>query len=88
MYPNYPNPFNPQTTITFDLMQSGLVQLKIYNIIGEEVKTLINNSMLPGNHQISWDGTDNVNKKVASGIYIYTLKMDNAIESHKMILLK
>ncbi len=88
LYQNYPNPFNPETTIAFDLMQLGLVQLKIYNVLGEEVKTLINLPMFQGYHKIKWDGTDNLNNKVASGIYIYTLKVDNYIQSNKMILLK
>jgi hypothetical protein len=88
LYPNYPNPFNPETTIAFDLVKSGPVELKIYNVVGEEVKTLINNSLLPGSYKIIWDGTDNSDQQVASGIYIYSLKTGNSVQSNKMVLLK
>lgn len=88
LYPNYPNPFNPVTTIAFDLVKSGQVELKIYNIVGEEIKTLINSSLLSGSYKINWNSTDNSNQLVSSGIYIYSLRTGNSVQSKKMLLLK
>ncbi len=86
---NYPNPFNPTTTITFQLPLDKRISLKVYDILGKEVKTLINNQDLKkGNHKVVWDGTDNFGAKVASGNYIYTLKYGNFTRSMKMTLLK
>jgi len=88
---NYPNPFNPTTTIKYSiphgLIPSGdegwLVQLSIYDILGREVKTIVNKQQKPGNHSIVFDATS-----LSSGIYFYTLKAGNFIETKKMIILK
>jgi len=86
---NYPNPFNPTTTITFQLPLDKRISLKIYDILGKEVKTLINDQEFKkGNNKVVWDGTDNFGSKVASGNYIYTLKYGNFTKSMKMTLLK
>jgi hypothetical protein len=71
---NYPNPFNPETTIAYQLPKSRFVTLKIYNILGQEIKTLINEEKDIGKHTALWDGTNNTGVKVASGIYIYRFK--------------
>ncbi len=86
---NYPNPFNPTTTIEFSLPLAKTISLKIYNTLGEEVKTLINNeSYLPGSHSVQWDGTDNFGNPVASGVYIYKLIFGNFFKSKKMMLVR
>ncbi len=80
---NYPNPFNPSTTIEFTLPKSEFVELKIYNILGEEVSTLISKKLNQGNHTYTFDG-----KNLASGIYYYQLMAGEYREVKKMILMK
>jgi hypothetical protein len=80
---NYPNPFNPSTTIGFNVPDQGNVSLIVYNILGIEVRTLVNEVMQPGFHTIRFDASD-----LASGIYFYELKMKNQIETKKMTFLK
>jgi hypothetical protein len=80
---NYPNPFNPSTTIEFSLPKSEYVELKVYNILGKEVSTLVSNKLNQGNHTYTFDG-----KNLASGIYYYQLVAENYREVKKMILLK
>lgn len=71
---NYPNPFNPSTTISYDIKGAQNVTLKIYNTLGQEVKTLVNTRQNAGNYKVQWDGKDNAGKSVASGVYIYRLE--------------
>ena len=85
---NYPNPFNPSTSIEFALPQSSNVTLKIYNSLGQEVVTLINHEMTAGFHTVSWNGRDNSNSQVSSGLYIYRLQAGNAVFSKKMTFVK
>lgn len=86
---NYPNPFNPTTTIKFALPLQKKISLKIYDILGKEVATLINNEVYEkGNFEVTWDGTNNNGFKVASGNYIATLNFGNYSKSVKMTLLK
>ena len=80
---NYPNPFNPSTTIDFSLPKSGFVSLKIFNPLGEEVKTLINSYKKKGNYSIKYDAG-----KLSSGIYLYRLSVEGFNSTKKMILLK
>ena len=80
---NYPNPFNPSTTIKYQIPQSGLVTLKIYDVLGREVKTLINGYKQSGTYQITFNGNG-----LASGIYFYRLDANNFISVKKMILMK
>ena len=84
---NYPNPFNAYTTINYSLTDSGDTILKIYNIKGGLIKTLVDTFQEGGEYSISWDGKNNHNKKVASGIYIYKLETNNFSETKKIILL-
>ncbi len=88
LYQNYPNPFNPYTKIEYQLPKITKVTLKIFNILGQEIKTLINQEQEPGNYQIMWDGTNNLGIKVSSGIYLYQFKADGFVQTKKMILLK
>ncbi|MCK4311616.1 MAG: agmatine deiminase family protein [Candidatus Cloacimonetes bacterium] len=86
---NYPNPFNPSTTIRFNTENTEKnTELIIYNIKGQKVKTLVNEKLDAGNHLVIWNGTDENNKLVSSGIYFYKLKTDNKELIRKMLLLK
>jgi len=85
---NYPNPFNPVTTIKYRLEESGRVRLTIYDELGREIRTLMDQRQNAGWHQVSWDGRDNVNRVVATGTYFYTLKGTSSMQAKKMILLK
>lgn len=85
---NYPNPFNPTTRITYSLPQNSFVALKIYDILGREVKTLINNEVNAGTHSIVWNGTDNYGNKVSSGTYIYRVVAGDFVSVKKMVLIK
>lgn len=85
---NYPNPFNPETSIVFSLKEQGHVELEIYNIKGQKVKSLIDRKLEAGKHSIVWDGKDSNNNKVSSGIYLYRMKNGKVTKSKKMILLK
>lgn len=85
---NYPNPFNTQTTIRYYLSQSSRVKLRIYNIKGQKVKTLVDNSRPAGYQSVTWDGSDKNGSEVASGVYFYRVKTDCSEETKKMVLLK
>jgi FlgD Ig-like domain len=85
---NFPNPFNPTTHIAFTLPQRANLTLKIYNILGQEIRELANRDYPAGKHQILWDGADTNGSSVASGIYFYRLKTDAFTETRKMTLLK
>jgi hypothetical protein len=85
---NYPNPFNPETHIQFGLAQKVKVQLLIYNVLGQQVKKLINQNMPPGKHEVIWDGRNNAGKRVGSGIYFYNIKAGEFTKTRKMVLLK
>jgi len=80
---NYPNPFNPVTTIEFSLSRSGFVILKIYNLLGEEVATLVSASLPSGSYQYEWDASG-----MASGVYLYRLKAGDYIQTKKMVLMR
>ena len=84
----YPNPFNPTTTISFSIKEKAPVELVIYNILGQKVRTLVNQPLEPGEHSIVWNGTDNKGRSVASGIYFYRMKAGNYSETKKMVLKK
>jgi len=85
---NFPNPFNPETKIVFDLPESGQVKLEIYNIKGQKVKQLVNDQLSARQHSVVWDGEDSNNKRVSSGIYLYRLQTPTKILTKKMLLLK
>ena len=72
LFQNYPNPFNPSTTIRFDLSKSCIVTLKIFDILGREVETLIDESRPAGHYQVQWEG-----KNFGSGVYFYQLIAEN-----------
>jgi hypothetical protein len=91
LYQNYPNPFNPITTIKYDLPEHTRVVLKIYNALGQEVKTLLNEFQTPGIKSVAWNGTDDAGQSVSSGVYFYRIQTDDSAigsQSKKMLLLK
>ena len=86
---NYPNPFNPETNINYNIPEEGKVELSVYNIKGQKVKTLVNESQISGQHSVIWNGTNKNNKRVASGVYFYKLEVnDTKLLINKMLLLK
>ncbi|MCH7974028.1 MAG: T9SS type A sorting domain-containing protein [Bacteroidetes bacterium] len=84
----YPNPFNPSTVIKYALPEASFVTLKIYNMLGQEIKTLVNSDKNAGTYTVQWNGDNNFGIKVASGTYIYRIVTGNYVQSNKMILLK
>ena len=85
---NYPNPFNPSTTINFQIPNDEFVELKIFTMLGREVKTLVNNRYEAGSHSVSWDGKNKNGRNVASGTYIYRIKAGKYNKSMKMNLVR
>ncbi|NQT25016.1 T9SS type A sorting domain-containing protein [candidate division KSB1 bacterium] len=86
---NYPNPFNPATTIEYELAKSEKVTIRIYNVLGNEIVTLVNDcAMNAGSHSISWNGADHSGRIVGAGVYIYNILAGSFIESRKMLSLK
>lgn len=85
---NYPNPFNPTTSITYSIPKDNFVSIKVYDMLGREIATLVNDYKNAGNHTINWNGEDNSGQKVASGTYIYRITAGNFVATKKMVLLK
>jgi hypothetical protein len=85
---NYPNPFNPTTVIRFSLPTRENVSLEIFNVLGQEVKSLVDGELPRGEHITTWDGTDRSGNRQPSGVYFYRLKAGNYIQSRKMVLVK
>jgi hypothetical protein len=85
---NFPNPFNPTTTIKFDIRTKGHVRLRIYNVAGQLVKTMIDDVMEAGSYTREWKGTNNLGSKVASGVYFYRLEATEYENVKKMVLLR
>ena len=88
LHQNYPNPFNPVTRIIFDLPELTDVEILVYNLLGKQVRKLVNESMNPGKYSIIWNGTDNLGMPLSSGVYIYRLVTPEFSQSKKLILLK
>ena len=88
MHQNFPNPFNPSTTISFEMHAAGQANLKIYNIKGEAITTLAQGEIAPGSYQITWDGRDDQGRLVATGNYIAVLSKGNEQVSRNMLMLK
>ena len=85
---NYPNPFNPETTIKYQIPHNGFITLKVYNLKGEEVKTLVNAEQPSGSYSVNWKGVNNKGQQISSGIYYYRIEAENYSQTRKMILLK
>lgn len=88
LHQNYPNPFNPSTTIRYTLISDGYVALRIYNTMGQEVRTLVNSRERAGLNEVTWDGLDDRGFRVGSGIYMYRLETGDRSLTRKMLLLK
>jgi hypothetical protein len=87
--PNYPNPFNPSTTISFAIPEESVVKIEIFNIKGQKIKTLIDDHLVRGEHKIVWDGNDDSGRQVSSGVYFYRLEVNGKTEAvDKCLLLK
>ena len=87
----YPNPFNPTTTIEYNVLEPGNVSIVVYDMMGREVKTLVNGFVSPsasGNYSVMWDGTNNANAFVATGIYVYRMIANDFVKTQKMTLTK
>lgn len=86
---NYPNPFNPETTIKYTIKESGDVNIIVYNILGQKVKTLVNRYFDAGIHEVKWDGTNICGNRVSSGVYFYRLVVNGkVVDTKKMLMVK
>ncbi len=83
---NYPNPFNPSTSINFSIPQTALVEIMIYNLLGQQVKMLVNENLFPGFHQVIWDGKNDRGVKAATGIYLLKMKCKDFVQTRKMMI--
>ena len=88
LYPNYPNPFNPDTQIRFDLPRAVPVKLVVYNVLGQQVRSLVDRSMQAGRHTVMFDGRSNDGVALASGVYFFRLEAGQFVKNRKMVLLK
>ncbi|MCL2065035.1 MAG: T9SS type A sorting domain-containing protein [Candidatus Cloacimonetes bacterium] len=88
LHSNYPNPFNPETTISFSVAVESNVSVDIYNIRGQKVRTLVNSNFSAGNHSVVWNGKDENGRKVGSGIYFYQMQTNDYVTTRKMVLMK
>jgi hypothetical protein len=85
---NYPNPFNPSTSIAYEITEPGHVQLNIYNIKGELIRTLVDAPQTAQSYTVTWDGTDNVGNPISSGVYFYQMQSGKNTSTRKMLLMK
>jgi len=88
LYPNYPNPFNPVTTIRYDLSKESFVDITIYDMLGNVVHNLVSANESPGHKSIQWDATNNKGEPVSAGVYLYKIQAGDFVDTKKMILLK
>jgi hypothetical protein len=88
LHQNYPNPFNPTTEIQFDIPSATQINVSIFNLMGQKVKTLANKQAAPGYHVVQWDGTNEKGVSVSTGMYFYTLNTGNHSAMKKMLFLK
>ncbi|MBK9096535.1 MAG: T9SS type A sorting domain-containing protein [bacterium] len=88
LYPNYPNPFNPATNIRFNIPEYSFVSIKVFNVLGKEIKTLLEKELSPGSHTIDWEAKDSNNELLPSGVYLIRLTAGKYTHSVKAVLLK
>ena len=88
IHQNYPNPFNPVTTLRYDLPENAMVNITIYDMLGRQVKTLMNHTQDAGYKSIIWDATNDYGKPVSAGIYLYRIQSGKYISTKKIVLLK
>ena len=88
VYPAYPNPFNPVTTIGYYLSDKGFVNITIYDMMGREIKVLQSGIQTPGHSKVQWNATNNKGQPVSAGVYLYQINIDGTMDTKKMVLLK
>jgi hypothetical protein len=88
IHQNYPNPFNPVTTLRYDLPENSHVNIAIYDMLGRQVKTLINQTQDAGYKSVQWNATNDVGTPISSGLYLYMVQAGEYISTKKMVLLK
>ncbi len=88
LHGNYPNPFNPTTTIAYDLATDGNITLGVFNLLGQRVRTLVSGYQLAGSYRILWNGQNDVGHQVSSGVYFYRLHAGRYVKTNRMVLLK
>src|SRR5439155_3079340 len=89
LYQNVPNPFNPTTTIRFDLAQDGRVELRVFDVAGRQVRTLADGKVRAGSHhEVAWNGQDGAGRRVPSGVYFYRLVAGDFVATRKLVVLK
>ncbi|RMH87451.1 MAG: T9SS C-terminal target domain-containing protein, partial [Calditrichaeota bacterium] len=88
LYPNFPNPFNPETVIRYDLPRPGRVVLRIYNLLGQPVRTLVDGPQAAGRYRRRWDGRDDAGRRVASGVYVLYFQAGDFRKAGKLVLLR
>lgn len=88
LHQNYPNPFNPTTLIKYEIQRKSIVNMNIYNILGQKIKTLVSTDQTPGFYTKVWNGTNDNGKKVPSGTYFYTIMVNNGTETRVMTLIR
>jgi hypothetical protein len=85
---NYPNPFNPLTTISYELLTDGIVNIVIYDLIGKKIKTLVSGFQTAGSKNVNWNATNNQGQPVSAGVFFYSMEAGQLRKTKKMILLK
>ena len=88
LHQNYPNPFNPTTTLRYDLNKGGLVNVTIYDMLGNAINQLVNEVQNSGYKSIQWNATNNQGEPVSAGVYLYKIQAGDFVDTKKMILLK
>ena len=88
LHQNYPNPFNPITTLSYDLSENVMVNITIYDIVGRQIKALLNSPQTAGYRSIQWNATNDNNQPVSAGLYLYTIQAGDYSQTKKMVLLK
>jgi flagellar hook assembly protein FlgD len=88
LWQNYPTPFNPRTSIGYCVAQEGEVRLSVYNVLGQEVVSLVDGPQAAGRHVVTWDGRDAGGGAVASGLYFCRLEAGDFVQTKKMLLLR
>ena len=86
LLPNYPNPFNPETTLRYQLPEAMQVRVKVYNALGQAVRTLVDGLQPAGAQQVVWDGRDGEGQEAASGVYLYRLEAGDRVQTRQMLL--
>ena len=88
LLPNYPNPFNPSTTIRYEVAEAGSVVLRIYDVTDQMVRELVDASQVAGHYSVMWDGLDTSGERVANGVYLYELRAGDFRVIRKMVMMK